>query len=48
VLDWCEAAERIDYVLGLPTTSMLRRHVTRLEASTAIVDGDPSRILMSS
>ena len=35
VLDWCEAAERIDYVLGLPTTSTLRRHVTRLEASTA-------------
>jgi hypothetical protein len=49
VLDWCEAAAGIDYVLGLPTTacrrrladdglpttSTLRRHVTRLEASTA-------------
>jgi Transposase DDE domain group 1 len=35
VLDWCEATTGIDYVLGLPTTSTLRRHVTRLEASTA-------------
>jgi hypothetical protein len=35
VLDWCEAAAGIDYVLGLPTTRTLQRHVTRLEASTA-------------
>ena len=34
VLDWCEA-EGLDYVLGLPTSSTLRRHVTTLEASTA-------------
>jgi hypothetical protein len=34
VLDWCEA-NGVDYVLGLPSTSTLRRHVTRLEASTA-------------
>ena len=34
VLDWCEAAG-IDYVLGLPTSRTLRRHVTTLEASTA-------------
>ncbi len=34
VLDWCEA-EGIDYVLGLPTSSTLRRHVTTLDASTA-------------
>jgi hypothetical protein len=33
VLDWCEAA-RIDYVLGLGSTSTLHRHVTTLEAST--------------
>ena len=33
VLDWCEG-ERIDYVLGLPTSRTLRRHVTTLEAST--------------
>ncbi len=33
VLDWCEA-EGIDYVLGLPTSNTLRRHVTTLEAST--------------
>ncbi|MGA1861225.1 IS1380 family transposase [Azospirillum sp. 11R-A] len=34
VLDWCEA-EGLDYVLGLPTSSTLRRHVTTLEVSTA-------------
>jgi hypothetical protein len=34
VLDWCEA-EGIDYVLGLPTSSTLRRHVTTLEANSA-------------
>lgn len=34
VLDWCEA-EGLDYVLGLPTSRTLRRHVTTLEASTA-------------
>lgn len=33
VLDWCET-EGIDYVLGLPTSRTLRRHVTTLEAST--------------
>jgi hypothetical protein len=42
VLDWCEQ-ERLDYVLGLATTSTLRRHVTRLEASTqARFDAGPS------
>jgi Transposase DDE domain group 1 len=34
VLDWCEA-HAIDYVFGLGATGTLRRHVTRLEASTA-------------
>lgn len=33
VLDWCEA-HGIDYVFGLGSTSTLRRHVERLEAST--------------
>jgi Transposase DDE domain group 1 len=34
VLDWCEA-EHVDYVLGLPSTSTLRRHITSSEARTA-------------
>jgi hypothetical protein len=34
VLDWCEA-HAIDYVFGLGATGTLRRHLTRLEASTA-------------
>ena len=34
VLDFCRA-ERLDYVLGLATTSTLRRHVETLERSTA-------------
>lgn len=34
VLDWCEA-HGIDYVFGLGSTATLRRHVIRLEASTA-------------
>ena len=33
VLDWCEA-EGLDYVLGLASTTTLRRHITALEAST--------------
>jgi hypothetical protein len=33
VLDWCEQAG-VDYLLGLATTSTLRAHVVRLEAST--------------
>ena len=34
VLDFCRAA-RIDFLLGVATTTTLRRHVTTLEASTA-------------
>jgi|SRR5579859_2013282 len=34
VLDWCEAGH-VDYVLGLPSTSTLRRHITSLEARTS-------------
>jgi hypothetical protein len=34
VLDWCEQ-EKVDYLLGLATTSTLRAHVICLEASTA-------------
>lgn len=34
VLDFCRAA-RIDFVLGVATTTTLRRHVATLEASTA-------------
>ena len=33
VLDWCEA-ERIDYVLGLASTTTLRRHISALQART--------------
>jgi hypothetical protein len=33
VLDLCRAL-RVDFILGLPTTSVLRRHVATLEAST--------------
>jgi len=34
VLRWCRA-NRVDYLLGVAPTSTLRRHVERLEASTA-------------
>ncbi len=34
VLSWCRA-NRIGYVLGVASTSTLRRHIERLEASTA-------------
>jgi Transposase DDE domain group 1 len=33
VLDLCRA-QRVDFILGLPTTSVLRRHVAALETST--------------
>ena len=35
VLSWCRA-NRVDYLLGVAPTSTLRRHVERLEASTAM------------
>jgi len=34
VLDFCRA-ERLDFILGVATTSTLRRHVATLERSTA-------------
>src|SRR3712207_3243739 len=34
VLDFCRA-ERLDFILGVPSTSTLRRHVAALEQSTA-------------
>jgi len=34
VFDWCRA-NRVDYILGLATSSTLRRHVEALEKSTA-------------
>ncbi len=34
VLRWCRA-NRVDYLLGVAPTSTLRRHIERLEASTA-------------
>ncbi len=46
VLDLCRA-RGVDFVFGLPTTSVLRRHVTTLEAATtaraAAVDGTVRR-----
>ena len=45
VLDLCRA-QGVDFILGLPTTSVLRRHVAALEASTtaraAATEGPPS------
>jgi Transposase DDE domain group 1 len=46
VLDLCRA-QRVDFILGLPTTSVLRRHVAALEAFTtaraAAADGGTLR-----
>ena len=34
MLSWCRA-NKVDYLLGVAPTSTLRRHIERLEASTA-------------
>jgi len=34
VLDLCRSQD-VDFILGLPTTSVLRRHVAAIEASSA-------------
>lgn len=43
VLSWCRE-NRVDFILGLPQTKTLRRHVEALETSTAARTGGPDKV----
>lgn len=43
VLSWCRG-NRVDFILGLPQTKTLRRHIEALEASTAARTGGSDKV----